>query len=121
MCAQTVRGGDFLDAHRNKRREGERVEVETVKGGGKGGGAQGTVPGNNDWALWRSGGEERTACFLTGSLIDRYGLLPAGCSQTERYRKKAWKVLSSERRMPPNYDSATRKDSVPKESHSKQP
>lgn len=38
MCAQTVRGGDFLDAHRNKRREGERVEVETVKGGGNGGG-----------------------------------------------------------------------------------
>lgn len=61
------------------------MEVETVKGGGKRRGvAQGTVHGNNnDWALWRSGGEERTACFLTGWLRDCYGLLPARYSQTD--------------------------------------
>lgn len=61
------------------------MKVETVKGGRKGGGgAQTTVHGNNDWALWWSGGEERTACFLTGSGRDCYGLLPARYSQTER-------------------------------------
>lgn len=49
------------------------------------------MPGNDDWALWRSGGrvgEERTARFLAGYLRDCYGLFPALCSQTERWREK---------------------------------
>lgn len=31
-----------------------------------------------------------------------------------RQEETVWMVLSKERRMPPNYDSAARKDSVPK-------
>lgn len=89
MRSESVRGGDFLDAHRIERDGGRESESRNSEGRGGKGGGQGTVPGNDDWALWRSEervGEERTARFLAGALRDSYGLLPARCSQTERYR-----------------------------------
>lgn len=87
MRSDSVRGGD--SARRTLEQEGGR------EGGGGGResesrAGEGTAPGNDDWVLWRSGGrvgEERTARFLVGSLRDRYGLFPASCSQTERYRR----------------------------------
>lgn len=66
-------------------REGESKRV------GRRGGSRGTVPGNDDWALWRRGGrvgEERAARFLAGYGRDRYGLFPARSSQTERKKEK---------------------------------
>lgn len=88
---------------------------------GKGGGARhGTVPGNDDWTLWRSGGrvgEARTARFLAGFHIDSYGLFPARFTKTDKVKVDRRAVLESEEgsdgirkkkmeRMPPNYDSA---------------
>lgn len=86
----------------------------------KGGGEDGTLPSNNDWALWMSGGEAQGCCFFC-FVFTGYGLLPARCCrQTDRQEETVWVRLSKERRMPPNYDSAVRKVSVPKKSHSKQ-
>lgn len=47
----------------------------------KGGGEDGTVPSNNDWALWMSGGEAQ-GCFLFLLLW----LLPARSRQTQARR-----------------------------------
>lgn len=68
------------------------MKVGTGKGGLYGrGGEQGTVPGNNDWALWRSGGEEeRAARFLAGSLRDRYGPRFRRAAARQRERDEGW-------------------------------
>lgn len=87
-CAQ--RGGDSLDARRNKEEGGRK---KTVQGGVNGGGEPGTVPSNNDWVPRKSGGEERAARFLTGSLRDRYGLFPARYSQTAMQKKNEIKRI----------------------------
>lgn len=117
--SESVRGGDFLDAHR-KRREGGR-ESESRNREGRGHGA---MPGNDDWVLWRNGGrvgEERIARFLAGSRRQLWSV--SGALQPDRNIQKkrlGWFCL---RRggCPRIMIQLLRAEPVPGESHSKQP
>lgn len=61
-----------------KRVCGSRKRKEKRKGGGE----DGTVPSNNDWALWMRGGDAQ-GCFF---IFTGYGLLPARSRQTQARR-----------------------------------
>lgn len=102
---------------RNARWEGENkcVEVETERRRGKEGVRTARCPVRMTGLRGRAEERRRVVFYCLWSTS---AALPP---DADRQEAPAGLLLSKERRMPPNYDSAEGRDSVPKKSHSKAP